>query len=220
MNDARAAILGRVQQALQRPAPEPEWGHDPIDEGCPFPLPTDEPGALLTRFRAELEAIAGEVIEAPSRAAARAAIEDLVRQRGYDATLVHRDPLLDEVVPAHPGLVRVDESSPSIRGWERIPLGITVAESAVAESGSVLVSSALSGRAPSVLPPHHLVVLTIDRLVPSLEAALSRLRERYGQSMPSSLSLISGPSRTADIEKILVLGAHGPRRFTVLVITG
>ena len=83
-------------------------------------------------------------------------------------------------------------------------LGVTGCDCLVAQTGSVIVSTrSAGGRSLSVLPPVHLVV------------AIGRLRQRYGSCWPSSLSVITGPSRTADIEKNLVLGAHGPKRLAV-----
>lgn len=112
----------------------------------------------------------------------------------------------------------VDSKSVGHEGWENFDLGITLAESLVTESGTIVVSAALSGRALSVLPPIHLVIATADQLVPDLDTAIARLRKRYPDRLPSSFSFISGPSRTADIEKILVLGAHGPKRLAVLLL--
>ncbi len=94
---------------------------------------------------------------------------------------------------------------------------ITACEALVAQTGSVLVSTACGGRAASVVAPVHIVVATIDQLVPDLDAALARVQERGIVSLNSYLCLITGSSRTADIEKILVMGAHGPRRLIVFL---
>ena len=67
----------------------------------------------------------------------------------------------------------------------------------------------------SVLPPAHLVLARRDQIVPDLASAMTLLRQRYDGHWPSALSVITGPSRTADIEKILVFGAHGPKRLLI-----
>jgi L-lactate dehydrogenase complex protein LldG len=86
----------------------------------------------------------------------------------------------------------------------------------VAQTGSIFVTTrSAGGRALSVLPPAHLVVARRDQLVPDLEAAFALMRKRYDRHWPSLICLISGPSRTGDIEKILVMGAHGPKRLAV-----
>jgi L-lactate dehydrogenase complex protein LldG len=68
------------------------------------------------------------------------------------------------------------------------------------------------------LPPHHIVIAKRSQLVADLPAALALVAERYKQNWPSFIGFITGPSRTGDIERILVLGAHGPRKLTVLLL--
>ena len=89
----------------------------------------------------------------------------------------------------------------------------------IVQTGSVLVTTASAGgRALSVLPPHHVVIATKDQLVADLADGYAILRKKYNNNWPSFISFITGPSRTGDIERILVLGAHGPRRLTVILI--
>jgi L-lactate utilization protein LutC len=104
------------------------------------------------------------------------------------------------------------ESPPAdIADWS-----VTGCDCLVAMTGSIFVSTrSAGGRAASVLPAQHLVRAHRDQLVPDLPAAFALLRQRYGDHWPSAISLITGPSRTADIEKILVMGAHGPKRLAV-----
>lgn len=96
---------------------------------------------------------------------------------------------------------------------------ITYCEALIARTGSVFVSSRqASGRSLSVFPPVHIVVAFIDQLVNDVEDGLSLIADKYNGNLPSMISLISGPSRTADIEKTLVLGAHGPKEIFVFLI--
>ncbi|TSA28957.1 MAG: hypothetical protein D4R67_02900 [Bacteroidetes bacterium] len=98
-------------------------------------------------------------------------------------------------------------------------IGITRCESLIARFGSVMVSSQLNpGRKISVFPDIHLVVGYTSQLVPELKQAYQLIRKRYGANFPSMITLITGPSRTADIEKTLILGAHGPRELYVFLI--
>jgi len=97
-------------------------------------------------------------------------------------------------------------------------IGITACEMLVARDGGVLVSSRQkAGRRLTVYPHVHIVVAYASQLVYDVETALSKMREKY-KSMPSMISFINGPSRTADIEKTLVLGAHGPKELHVFLI--
>ena len=102
---------------------------------------------------------------------------------------------------------------------ERCDVGITTCDALVAQTGTLVVTSRSSGgRALSVLPPHHLVIARRDQLVPDLPAAFELIQKRYGADYPSMISLVTGPSRTGDIERILVLGAHGPKKLTVVMV--
>lgn len=97
--------------------------------------------------------------------------------------------------------------------------GITLCESLVARLGSVLISSQqMSGRSVNFFPNTHIVIANTDQIVPTVKDALSRLFEKYEDRTPSMTTLISGPSRTADIEKTLVMGMHGPRELIVFLI--
>jgi L-lactate dehydrogenase complex protein LldG len=98
-------------------------------------------------------------------------------------------------------------------------VGITECEALIAQTGSVLITTASSGgRALSVLPPHHLVVARRSQLLANLSEGFALLSKKYAGDWPSFSSLITGPSRTGDNERILVLGAHGPKRLTILLI--
>ncbi|MGD1840857.1 MAG: lactate utilization protein C [Thermonemataceae bacterium] len=96
-------------------------------------------------------------------------------------------------------------------------VGITTCEALVARTGSILVSSQQAGgRRLSIYPPVHIVVAFTSQLVYDVKAALQQAQQK--DALPSMLSFITGPSRTADIEKTLVLGAHGPKELHVFLI--
>ncbi len=98
-------------------------------------------------------------------------------------------------------------------------IGISFCECLVARLGSVVVSSRLlSGRRLNVLPEKHIIVAYTSQLVNDIKDAIAYLKEKYENRLPSSISLITGPSRTADIEKTLVMGAHGPKELFVLLV--
>ncbi|MFN3316728.1 MAG: lactate utilization protein C, partial [Raineya sp.] len=102
--------------------------------------------------------------------------------------------------------------------FKKADIGITTCEMLIARDGGVLVSSRQkAGRRLSVFPHIHVVVAFTSQLVYDVETALQKIRELYKQ-MPSMLSFINGPSRTADIEKTLVLGAHGPKELHIFLI--
>ncbi|MFT2008353.1 LutC/YkgG family protein [Pontibacter sp. 13R65] len=97
--------------------------------------------------------------------------------------------------------------------------GLTTCEALIARTGSILVSSAnAGGRRLGIYPATHLVVARASQLVPDIKDGLQVLKERHKENFPSMVSLVSGPSRTADIEKTLVLGAHGPKLLVLFLI--
>ena len=102
--------------------------------------------------------------------------------------------------------------------FENMQAGVTGCEFLIARTGSVVVSSASeSGRQMNVFPPVHIVLAHISQLVDYPEDAFTEIQYKYAEGLPSSVSTITGPSRTADIEKTLVLGAHGPKEFLVFL---
>lgn len=102
---------------------------------------------------------------------------------------------------------------------EACDVGFSACDALVAQTGSILLTArSAGGRALSVLPPHHVVIATADQLVPDLPAAMALIRDRHGADMPSLVALHTGPSRTGDIERTIVLGAHGPKKLTVVLI--
>jgi L-lactate dehydrogenase complex protein LldG len=68
------------------------------------------------------------------------------------------------------------------------------------------------------LPPHHVVLARKEQLLRDLPAAFELLKKKYSANYPSMISFITGPSRTGDIERILVLGAHGPKKLTIFCV--
>jgi len=100
-----------------------------------------------------------------------------------------------------------------------IGTGISFCECLVSRTGSIVVSSMqLSGRRLHALPDTHIIVADTSQLVTELKDAFAFLREKYQKNLPSSLTVITGPSRTADIEKTLVMGAHGPKELYVFLV--
>ena len=98
-------------------------------------------------------------------------------------------------------------------------VGLTSCEALVARTGSIVVAPATaSGRRLSIYPDQHIVLARPGQVVAEIGEALRAVQARYGAQLPSMLSLTTGPSRTADIEKTLVLGAHGPRRLTLFLL--
>ncbi len=77
-----------------------------------------------------------------------------------------------------------------------------------------------AGRRLSIYPGVHIVLAYTSQLVPDLKDGFALIKKKYGTEIPSMISNVTGPSRTADIEKTLVLGAHGPKELFVFLLEG
>ena len=190
-----------------------------------MPIPQD---LLVERFSAELTAIAGRVHRAATAREAIAAVTALCREHGASRVLSWAPEWIG-VPGLHEGLaasgITVDEGwLPDGNDWvdrlaalDPIRVGITGAFAGIAESGTIaVVSGAGRSRLASLLAPVHIAVLHADRLYASLTAFFAAHADIAEEG--SNLVLITGPSRTADIEMTLTRGVHGPGEIHVVVL--
>jgi L-lactate dehydrogenase complex protein LldG len=113
--------------------------------------------------------------------------------------------------------VAVEDATPERAA--RAGLGVTSAVAAIAATGTVVLDSrAAGGRTASLLPAVHLCVVPVNSLFPTPADVLRRLGST-ADALPPSLVLVTGPSRTGDIEQLLTLGAHGPTALHVVLVT-
>jgi L-lactate dehydrogenase complex protein LldG len=208
-NPGRERILARVRQALTAPSPK----HAASGERKNIFARIDDP---LGRFQKECIGNKTECLIVPDRKAGAAAVAEILSSLPRGQIFVEDCSELREMAPAW---TQVEDFRWSTEGppGEASQAAITTAEVLVAATGSVLVSAECGGRGASVVAAVHIVVAGIDQLVPDLESAFAAQHERDTISRNSFLCLITGSSRTADIEKILVMGAHGPRRLVVVL---
>lgn len=220
----REQVLGRIREALTNPTRRPAHpAHPPtVPPGQPGdwlppvgPTPADWE-ALFAKNAADLKAecVVVERIERARETLVRLAGEGRWKRVAYQGDAWVEELLNGtglETLPLRPGY--------PLHELEQCDAGVSLCDALIAQTGSVLVTSrSTGGRAISVLPPHHIVLARRSQLVPDLPAAFALVRERYGGNYPSMISFITGPSRTGDIERILVLGAHGPKRLTILLV--
>ncbi len=140
-------------------------------------------------------------------------LRSLVKQKGWEKVYT-----LDERITA----LLQQENISTISNPEEFAnslVGITRCDYLIARFGSVMVSSGLSaGRRIFAAHDSHIVLATASQIVPELKDALKGLKKKYQAGLPSQITVITGPSRTADIEKTLVMGAHGPKELYVFVV--
>ncbi len=218
----REKILGRIREVLKTQAPLPgdalsEPGTTRTRQCLPKVSENfDEQIALFARKLAELKADFQIFNSAAEMKQALVALRDAA---SWKRVARHSGPLVDAICPALDIPCLLTDRPYDVHDLEATDVGISECDALIAQTGSVLVTNrSAGGRALSVLPPHHVVLARREQLVADLPAAFGLLKQKYVESFPSMISFISGPSRTGDIERILVLGAHGPKRLTIFVL--
>jgi len=235
---AREELLERIRKALGRASGESSrrpWEALPASrlEGV---MPPIQPQQLLAKFEEELRAVGGT----PHRASTSAEFQEILRAALGDSqatsVVVSRNPLLariglEDVLRAlgvsttawpAPGL----DSEKSVGRFREAcfeaAAGVTGVEFALAETGSLVLSSQTEGsQLASLAPPVHVALYTRSQLVSSLDDVLERLPVSSDSSEACSgrsVVFITGVSRTADIEQIMIRGVHGPRELHAILL--
>ena len=202
-NSSKENILGRL-----RNAPEPAWDYDSDLLNDSF-NGFDKPEFLLDSFLSRLEAVKGTGTVVEGVAAFALQIKNLQAENGWPAIYCSIPDLISPLKLAGVELLAQEPETGS--HW----IALTACEYLIALTGSVLVSSESGpGRKIHAGPEIHMVYAGVSQLQPFI---VDGYREIAGRGLPSWIGLITGPSRTADIEKTLVLGAHGPKKLMVFI---
>ena len=212
MLSPRDKLLGRIRTALAAgPAPAlpaPDW-----DAPVHPPLPATD---LAVTFAENFQRIGGEFFYCENLALLG------IRLRAWLAERLPAGQQFYVWEPAMQALLtaaQVPFQATEADFRAQAAVGLTSCEVLVARTGSIVVAPATaSGRRLSIYPDQHLVLARPNQLVAEIGDALRSVQARYSATLPSMLSLTTGPSRTADIEKTLVLGAHGPRRLSLFLL--
>lgn len=206
----RSTFLARVRERLV----------GVMDSALPDVLPptfASGDGRLFDRFAEEVGKVGGEARRVTANEVEAAVGE--VAAGAKAAVVAQGVGAFRQAVEAALSRAGCDALKPSREAAASADLGITGAELAVASTGSVLVRMGSDApRVASLLPFHHLVILPEDRIVPGFEELFAAMPQHALAA--SQTVLITGPSRTADIELSLVRGVHGPAQLTVLVVSG
>ena len=229
MNGGRSIILNRIREALRNnPAPRPHTSHSQTEAAAGhnghaqrewLPQVGETLPEQIDLFARISEGLKTEFHRIPTIAGAREVLAKLAAESRWKKIASHSHPDTDALLEGISLPVVRTEKGYAIDDLESCDAGVTGCEVLVAQTGGIMVSvESAGGRALSVLPPHHIVIARTSQMVPDLTAAFEHVKRKYGKQFPSFMSFITGPSRTGDIERILVLGAHGPKRLTVLLV--
>ncbi len=219
MSDGRERILGGIRRALRRGPLEADATaalQRRLNERPRGPVPAGGETELTALFRRKAEAASATVAPLASWAEIPAAVVSYLRERDLpmEACLAPHADLSELGWSAAAPMLSLDAGPPT----GETAVGIARAHTGVAETGTLLLHSGPD--APTTLnflPEFHIVALGERDLVGVYEAAWDRLRTADGW-VPRTVNMITGPSRTADIEQTLQLGAHGPRALHILLV--
>ena len=202
---SRKDILERiaaVRKTRELNYPEPDWQENIYKEIEPSPEEC---------FADELKKVSGNCVLCNDENEVFEKIKELMGEKGQ-TSIFCKDASIAEQLDSR-NIAHTNAES----DFTDMEMGITRCEFLVARTGSVMVSAASpSGRRMNIFPPTHIVLAKKSQIVPYVTDALKGMRQRY-DTLPSTITNITGPSRTSDIEKTLVLGAHGPKNIWVFV---
>ena len=171
-------------------------------------------GDLAARFQVKSEAMSSTVETVQTDAEVPAAVARYLASNGLAPQAV-----------CWPQLAVLDWAAAGLQVAGRAangndPIGITGCFCAIAETGTLmLLSGPETSATTSLLPETHIAVVPASRIVPAMEEGFALLRTEHG-ALPRAVNFVSGPSRTGDIEQTIVLGAHGPYRVHLILVTG
>jgi L-lactate dehydrogenase complex protein LldG len=210
--NSRENILHKVRTALGRSAGQPPADPPPVR----LRIPEVDMDARVASLRMRIEALAGATHQVATQREACALVASMIEGK---STVASNSPYLAECgITALPGvrtgITQTDEMRTVAAASE---IGITSADYALGDTGTlVMLSSPAEARLVSLLPILHIAVVPRERILTGLDE-LFTLQPRPADHT-SSMVLITGPSRTADIEQILVRGVHGPGQITVIIV--
>ncbi|HNB27862.1 MAG TPA: lactate utilization protein [Alphaproteobacteria bacterium] len=213
MTSARERILGAIRGNLENGGRKANAHPGSGPEPKRAKLPPAEQRALFLRMARKAAATADV---ATSRAEIPALIAAYLKGHNLPAQLrLAPDPRITGLDWKSQPLLEV--SSGGTEGDD--PVSVTGAFSAVAETGTLaLTSGAPSPTLLNFLPENHIVVLDAKDLSGSYEDLWAKLKAQYGAEMPRTLNLVTGPSRSGDIEQTILMGAHGPKRLHIILV--
>lgn len=216
MNDqARENILGRLRSALAH-------AELPVPETSPLPVPELNRAAKVEQLKRLMEAVHTEVHVVAADGWVTD-LKDLMRQRQFNNLLYAPATPLGEALQAGwesdlPGLMPYDETIETFK--EKLfacDASITSTKAGIAESGALILwPDKQEPRLMSLVPTVHIAVLDADTIYTNFAEAMAEGQWQNG--MPTNALLISGPSKTADIELTLTFGVHGPKELIVFVL--
>lgn len=200
-SSARKNILDKIKAALAKPTPPPF-----PEQASPASFYQAQQEDPVITFAEQFTTLGGKFIFCVDSQEFSRQLASLVQTAGWE-----------RIYCAEPTIVSL---LPGVQWYDDLATcdaSLTTCERLVARTGSMVLSSA-AGRLPSVYAPVHVCVAFTSQLVYDIDDAVKATQQKYGSRLPSLITLATGPSRTADIEKTLVVGVHGPKEVFCFLI--
>lgn len=205
---SREKVLKSIRNSLLSKTPNP---FSEVDLESKIYPKLDE--SLALNFAQEFTSLGGKFIYCEDEADLQTILKDFISREEVQP-LFCAEPELKEILK-NIDVVYTDKAE----DFKTLYSTLTYCEFLIARFGSVMVSSGMfSGRRLNFFPEKHLVVAYASQLVPETKDALVSMREKYNGKLPSMITQITGASRSADIEKTLVMGMHGPKEIYVFFV--
>ncbi|MHB1922379.1 MAG: LutC/YkgG family protein [Chitinophagaceae bacterium] len=209
VSPAKENILKRIRNALSQPVPLPF----PLAEGTSSVF-NNQKEELEIKFAEEFSKLQGKFVFCSDINEAVDNLISLAATRQWGKVFCKEKRLLELFSVQQLPFIQTGEEA-----WKEAEAGITLCESLIARTGSIVISSAQdSGRMVGIFSTVHIVFAFSSQLVFDVKDGLNQIKERYQNHLPSLISFQTGPSRTADIEKTLVVGVHGPKEVYLFFI--
>lgn len=199
----RERILEKIKTNREKKKLDIDSIEAPLASGLKVPE-----GDLSFAFKKSIETVQGECVIAMNREDCFRLLQEYINTNTDKKNVVLSPSLLDS-----PFVSLQTENCDDI---SKISVGITSCELLSAQTGTILMTSR-EGRRIIGLSPIHIVIAQRSQIRRTLDESIKELSQKYDKTFPSQITLITGPSRTADIEKTLILGAHGPKRLCVFI---
>ncbi len=203
---AKKNILKKIKQALETPVPLP------FDTTASTPeLFTNNKMDLDVQFAENFSALQGKFSFCSNEKELTEQLQTLIAARQWVKIFLNEATLLDSFEKQS---IQVNNTT----SLAECDAAITSCEYLIARTGSIVLSSTQNSRAVSVYAPVHICVAYTNQLVFDIKDGLELLKQKYTSALPSLITFASGPSRTADIEKTLVTGVHGPKEVFCFLV--
>ena len=208
---SKETILKRIRKALEHKAPQPFPNIDGQSN-----VYVGDHQSLEMQFAKSFTDLGGHFVYCDNTAEMIDNLKNLIAERGWSNIICWDEKMMQLFNANNLNEIR---NNTALAQTEPSDAGITGCEFLIGRTGTVTLSSRQeSGRVLAIFPPLHIIIAYTNQLVQDMKDAIQQMKIKYPNKLPSLINFETGPSRTADIEKTLVVGVHGPKEIFVFLV--